>query len=178
MHSVTRRYLSVFDSVETRYWQVLFFSLTFVYTAVLVNESLTYPRQAKLPVLFIGIPLLILQAIKVALDVTGFTVGSEDSDPTGFDVDAKDETPLDMVQRYYRQVSVIGWLIAVVVGLWFFGFPVVSVVFVFAFSYVYERNLWASVVATLIVGFVMFFVFNRLLPATLWGGVVPLPGPL
>lgn len=167
------------SKVDDLYWELLFYGIVFVYTAVLVGIAFDYRPDARLFPVVVGTLLLGLVLLKVAVlglsrwrDYSvGQTFGGIGGDFQNSDEADPSQERLDPPERYKRQIQMIGWLVLLIGSIWAVGFQITMVPFVFSFVYFYERNLGKAVVAAVVTLFMVYVIFIQILSASLWPGV-------
>lgn len=178
---VGNRVFGFVERVDGRYWSTAFFVALFAYTLLLVVTALGYGSGAQLFPLVVGVPLLALIVAEIVILLFPDRLGFESTDlfeSTQQLEESEGRKATDQRRQYRREFEMSIWTILSVTAVWLFGHMIGLAVFVFGFIYAYERNAKRALIATVITFIFVYLLFNRLLGANLWEGLVPIGGAL
>ncbi len=122
---------------------------------IMVGLALTYPGEARLLPLVIGIPGTILSAIQFVIELRTKSEGKDTSE------DPKAE------------LRMFGWFIAFVIGIILFGFPYAGPAMVAAYLHFSWREKWYVTLSSAFFAWaVLYGVFEHVLGLPLFEGLV------
>ena len=141
--------------------QAIFSLCALVFFCVFVYLAQEWRMQARLYPFVIGIPMIILAAIQVILDLKGYEPKqADDAAP----VDFQRTTNIDPALAFQRTVQTFSWFLGFFAGIWLFGFSITIPVMVFSYMYFYgkEKLMLAAIITG--VAWVFFYaLFVKLL---------------
>ena len=109
-----------------------------LFFAVEIYMARDWLFQAKLFPWTIGIPGLILSAVQVWRDWTGWTP----KQPGGAQMDEIYELTVDARTEIARIAAFFGWMIGTGFAIWLLGFPIAVPLFVFLYTKIEAREGW------------------------------------
>ncbi len=141
--------------------QIFFDLLILLFFGYLVWEATEWKLQARLFPWVIGIPMLILAAIHLAIELGGVT-NSNSSESTP--VDFQFAKGIDPLLARWRTISCFSWILGFLVGVWLVGFSICIPVVVFLYLKFQAREGWfLSVVLTSVCWLIYWGLFERIL---------------
>lgn len=174
MTSVSGRTFETLSEIDGRYWATVFFAGIFGYVLLQVLTALGYSPPARLFPILVGVPVLVMTAVKVLQLLAGDRLGIQVTDlfeDVGQMEFEESETVTPAV-RYRREFSMFLWTFALITLIWVIGILPALAVFVFVFIYAHERNLARAVAAMLVTYGFVYLLFIQLLGAVLYEGLV------
>lgn len=162
---------SLVRRLERRHWESLFFLVLLSYTVVLVARASQYGSQPRLFPLVIGVTLIALILVRITMLLSDrFSVagGGMFESLSGLTDDEEETQQRDTLARYRIELSMVGWVLALLALIWALGFQLALVVFVFAFVYVYERSAPRAVATAVLSYALIYLLFVQLLSVTLY----------
>lgn len=181
MRDVVERGFERLAAVEDRYLAVAFSLLLLTYTVALIVEALEYNANARLFPLIVGVPLALLIVANIGMlflaDRFDLRLVGLFDDVGDFELPTAAE-PIDQVRRYRREVAMVLWILFLLGLIWLFGNYVAIAVFLFTFIVVHEHALGRAALTTLVTLVFVYLLFDFILGARLWRGIIPLGGLL
>lgn len=130
-------------------------------------EASTFPDEAKLFPLAVAIPAFALVLLHAAGALRRARPGTAAADPGP--EDEADEEELSPRERARRGMGFLGWIAAMLAGVWLVGFVTTCALIALAYSRVVGRESWRAALGVALVSWgLVFGVFDRVLH-------VPLP---
>lgn len=161
-------------AVSGRYVRAGFYALVLGYVALVLAEATTYGSDARLFPLLVGVPLAVLLALKVALELS--SAGPDAVGGPLADVFREVETHRDGgptgATRYRRDLAALGWLVALVALVRLLGLFPASFVFVAVFVYRQQGDPGRALALAAGTTLCCYLLFERLLSATTYGGLL------
>lgn len=180
MSEVVERYAGTIESIESRYWEALFFMVLLAYDLVLVYTATGYGEDPRLFPLMIGVPLAGLIVVRVAMLVMADrfdfdSAGMFESVTADLDIEETEEggqAGPGTLEQYRSELATMGWIAGFLALVWAFGFQISVVVFVFAYVLVYEQDVKRAIVATVVAFALVYLLFIQLLSVPLYEGAL------
>ena len=155
--------------------------------AGMVLVAAGYPPEARLLPLVIGIPGLALCLLQVAYELRDSWAGARSrarsrarsgAPPKGpsaglSEGPLQDDDPIAQAAKIRREVVLLAWFLAMVLGVLLFGFLVATPVLVFGFLALDQRESLKLAATMALAGFaVLYLIFEKLLELILFQGFV------
>jgi hypothetical protein len=165
------------EKIPERRFEAVFLLSLLSYSLVMVFELERYSSDARLFPLLVGIPLVLMLIVQILLLVLPdkFTPSSGGvfSDMTSsFNEDTDGQASITRGVKIQRETTMVFWIISAILMIWLFGMVVSIPIFVFAFKFVYSKNLLSSTIVAGVVYALIDIIFIRLLNFIFWEGLV------
>lgn len=178
--SATERAGQAIESIESRYWEALFFLVLLAYDLLLVYVATGYSEDPRLFPLLMGVPLAGLIIVRIAMlllaDRFDFDSGGMfESVTSDLDIEETEEggqAGSGTLEQYQSELATMGWIAGLLALVWAFGFQISVVVFVFTYVLYYERDLQRAVLATVVAFGLVYLLFIQLLSVPLYEGAL------
>jgi hypothetical protein len=165
------------EKIPERRFEAVFLLSLLSYSLVMVFELERYSSDARLFPLLVGIPLVLMLIVQILLLVLPdkFTPSSGGvfSDMTSsFNEDTDEQASITRGVKIQRETTMVFWIISAILMIWLFGMVVSIPIFVFAFKFVYSKNLLSSTIVAGVVYALIDIIFIRLLNFIFWEGLI------
>jgi Tripartite tricarboxylate transporter TctB family len=148
----------------------LFSFCALIFFCVFVYLAHDWRVQARLYPWAIGIPMLILAAIQVLLDLKGVQAKKSD-DATPMDFQFTQE--VDPVTARNRAIVMFVWLLGFFLLIWLFGFPIAIPLMMFGYLKFQGNEPWVLSIALTFIAWLFFYgLFVKLLTLPFPEGMV------
>ena len=177
-------------SVETRHYQIVFYSFLMVWLVYLMVQTRTWEWGDKLFPYMVGIPTAIIVALRLvkvayparyeSLLPDKVTEGDDGDDVMSqlqerFGGALADELVTDRYERLGMGATMVIWTIGLVVLMWFIGFANALIVWVFAFTLRFFGSAKQAVLVTVVFFVAVYLFFIFILGVIPWDGALPIP---
>ncbi len=150
--------------------QAIFSFVFVIFFIVFVYQAKDWRMQARLYPLAIGIPMLILAAIQLILDLKGVERKQTDAAP----VDFQFAQAIDPVLARKRTFNIFGWLFGFFIGIWLLGFNLTIPLMVFGYLKIQSGEKWWLAITLTAVAWLFFWsLFVWLLNLPFPDGLIP-----
>lgn len=141
-----------------------------VFFIIFVYEAKDWRLQARLYPWAIGLPMIILAAIQVILDLRGI---ERKADSDNAPVDFQMSQSVDPQVAYRRTVEIFAWIVGFFLSIWLLGFSISIPLFVFSYLKIRSHESWAvSITLTAAAWLAFYGLFVRLLNLPFPDGLV------
>lgn len=161
--------------VDATYYESAFYGVVLAYVLAVVAAATGYGADARLFPLLVGVALVILlvgKLVATASESVEFAVAGLLADVfDGLDGYEAGERP-DDAERYRRDATMLGWLVALLVLVWLLGFYPAALVYVTGFVYQQEGDLRRALALGVGTTVCLYALFIGVLSASTYGGVL------
>ncbi|HZD39404.1 MAG TPA: tripartite tricarboxylate transporter TctB family protein [Terriglobales bacterium] len=141
-----------------------------IFFIVFVYQAREWRLQARLYPWAIGIPMLVLAAVQVVLDLKGIE-GKKSPDATPVDFQFNKDVEPTLARR--RAINIFSWIFGFLLGVWLLGFNITVPLLVFGYLRIQSGESWGlSLILTAAAWLVFYMLFIKLLTLPFPEGLV------